>query len=228
MIFGASGMVGQGVLRECLLDPDVTSVLSVGRSPSGLMGRRVNGLTGSKLKDIVVPNVFDLSAVRGQLQGYDACFFCLGTTAVGKSEEEYTRLTFDLTMSVAETLLPLNPGMTFVYVSGASTDSTEKGKQMWARVKGRTENALMRLGFKGAYMFRPGIIQPLDGIRPKGSMYRFVYSVLNPLTPLLVRIFPNAITNTRNVGRAMISVARRGYERPILEIADIERAAVSG
>jgi uncharacterized protein YbjT (DUF2867 family) len=220
MIFGASGMVGQGVLRECLLDPEVTSVLSVGRSPSGSKD--------SKLRDLVVPNVFDLSSVRGELQGYDACFFCLGTTAVRKSEAEYTRLTYDLTMSVAETLLPLNSAMTFVYVSGASTDSTEKGRQMWARVKGRTENALMRLGFKGAYMFRPGIIQPLDGIKPKTPMYRFIYNVLNPLTPVLVRLFPNAITNTRNVGRAMISVARHGYERPILEIADIERAAVSG
>ena len=220
MIFGASGMVGQGVLRECLLDPEVLSVLSVGRSPSGKKD--------PKLNDLVVPNVFDLSVVRGQLQGYDACFFCLGTTAVGKSEEEYTNLTYDLTTSVAETLKQLNPAMTFVYVSGASTDSTEKGKQMWARVKGRTENALMRIGFKGAYMFRPGIIQPMDGIKPKTPMYRFIYNVLNPLTPVLVRLFPNAITNTRNVGRAMISVAKHGYPTQILEIADIERAAVSG
>jgi uncharacterized protein YbjT (DUF2867 family) len=220
MIFGASGMVGQGVLRECLLDPEVQSVLSVGRSPSGSRD--------PKLTDLVVPDIFDLSPVRGRLQGFDACFFCLGTTAVGKSEEEYTKLTYDLTMSVAETLRVLNSAMTFVYVSGASTDSTEKGRQMWARVKGRTENALMRVGFKGAYMFRPGIIQPLDGIRPKGSMYRFVYNVLKPLTPVLVRLFPNAITNTRNVGRAMISVARGGYPTSILEISDIERAAVGG
>jgi uncharacterized protein YbjT (DUF2867 family) len=220
LIFGASGMVGQGVLRQCLLDPEVTSVLSVGRSSAGRKD--------PKLTDLVVPDVFDLSAVRGQLQGYDACFFCLGTTAVGKSEEEYTRLTYELTMSVANTLAPLNPGMTFVYVSGASTDSTETGRQMWARVKGRTENALMRLPFKAAYMFRPGIIRPMDGIKPKTSMYRLIYSVLNPLTPILVRLFPNAITTTRNVGRAMISVARHGYERPILEVSDIERAAVSG
>jgi uncharacterized protein YbjT (DUF2867 family) len=220
MIFGASGMVGQGVLRECLLDPEVKSVLSVGRSPSGKKD--------PKLTDLVVPNVFDLSAVRGRLQGYDACFFCLGTTAVRKSEEEYTKLTYDLTTSVAETLLPLNPSMTFIYVSGASTDSTEKGRQMWARVKGRTENALMRMGFKGAYMFRPGIIQPLDGIKPKTSLYRVIYNVLSPLTPVLVKLFPKSITNTRNVGRAMLSVAKHGYPTPILEISDIERAAVSG
>ena len=220
MIFGASGMVGQGVLRECLLDPEVTSVLSVGRSPS----RKKD----PKLTDLVVSNVFDLSAVKGQLQGYDACFFCLGTTAVRKSEEEYTRLTYDLTTSVAGTLLPLNPKMTFVYVSGASTDSTEKGGMMWARVKGRTENALLRMGFKAAYMFRPGIIQPLDGIRPKSSIYRLVYNVLNPITPVLKLFFGKSITTTRNVGRAMISVAKHGYDRPILEIPDIERASVSG
>ena len=220
VIFGASGMVGQGVLRECLLDPEVTSVLSAGRSPSGSRD--------TKLKDLVVPNVFDLSAVKGQLQGFDACFFCLGTTAVGKSEEEYTRLTYDLTMSVANTVAPLNPGMTFVYVSGASTDSTEKGSAMWARVKGRTENELLRMPFKAAYMFRPGIIQPLDGIKPKTTLYRVIYDVLSPLAPLLKRAFPAKITTTRNVGRAMISVARHGYATPILEIADIERAAVSG
>lgn len=220
MIFGASGMVGQGVLRECLLDPEVTSVLSVGRSASG----KKDG----KLTDLVVPNVFDLSQVKGQLQGYDACFFCLGTTSVRKSEEEYTRLTYDLTMSVAETLAPLNPAMTFVYVSGASTDSTEKGRQMWARVKGRTENALMRLPFKAAFMFRPGIIQPLNGIKPKTELYRVLYNVLSPIGPLLRRLFPGSITTTENVGRAMISVAKHGYDKPILEIADIERAAVSG
>jgi uncharacterized protein YbjT (DUF2867 family) len=220
MIFGASGMVGQGVLRECLLDPEVAKVLSVGRSHSGRKD--------PKLRDIVVPNVFDLTSIRSDLQGYDACFFCLGTTAVGKSEEEYTKLTYDLTTSVAETLLPINPSMTFVYVSGASTDSTEKGRQMWARVKGRTENALMKMGFKGAYMFRPGIIQPMDGIKPKTPMYRFIYNVLNPLTPVITRLFPNSITTTRNVGRAMISVARHGYPTPILEISDIERAAVTG
>lgn len=220
MIFGASGMVGQGVLRECLLDPEVTSVLSVGRSASG----KKDG----KLTDLVVPNVFDLSQVKGQLQGYDACFFCLGTTSFRKSEEEYTRLTYDLTMSVAETLAPLNPAMTFVYVSGASTDSTEKGRQMWARVKGRTENALMRLPFKAAFMFRPGIIQPLNGIKPKTELYRVLYNVLSPIGPLLRRLFPGSITTTENVGRAMISVAKHGYDKPILEIADIERAAVSG
>lgn len=220
MIFGASGMVGQGVLRECLLDPEVTSVLSVGRSASG----KKDG----KLTDLVVPNVFDLSQVKGQLQGYDACFFCLGTTSFRKSEEEYTRLTYDLTMSVAETLAPLNPAMTFVYVSGASTDSTEKGRQMWARVKGRTENALMRLPFKAAFMFRPGIIQPLNGIKPKTELYRVLYNVLSPIGPLLRRMFPGSITTTENVGRAMISVAKHGYDKPILEIADIERAAVSG
>jgi uncharacterized protein YbjT (DUF2867 family) len=220
MIFGASGMVGQGVLRECLLDPEVVSVLSVGRSSTGQKD--------PKLKELTVPNVSDLSSVKGQLAGFDACFFCLGTTAVRKSEAEYTKLTYDLTMSVANTLAPLNPGMTFTYVTGAGTDSTEKGRAMWARVKGRTENALLKLPFKAAFMFRPGIIQPLNGIKPKTEMYRLIYNVLNPISPLLKRLFPGSITTTQNVGRAMISVAKHGYPSPILEVADIEKAAVQG
>ena len=164
LIFGATGMVGQGVLRECLRDPDVGRVLAVGRRPTGQ--------AHEKLRDLVVPDPADLRAVEPQLAGFDACFFCLGVTSAGLSEERYTRLTFDLTLAVARTLARLDPGMTFVYVSGSGTDSSERGRVMWARVKGRTENALLALPFKAAYMFRPAYIQPLDGIRSRTRWYR--------------------------------------------------------
>jgi uncharacterized protein YbjT (DUF2867 family) len=213
LLFGATGMVGQGVLRECLLDDGVAEVLAVGRSPAGQRH--------PKLRDLVLPDVGDLSAVEGELAGFDACFFCLGVSAVGLSEAEYTRLTFDLTLGVARTLARVSPGMTFVYVSGAGTDSTERGRTMWARVKGRTENALLALPFRAAYMFRPGLIQPLHGIRSKTAVYRAIYAVLGPLTPLLRRLAPNAVTTTEQVGRAMLAVARHGYAKPHLEPRDI-------
>jgi len=213
MLFGATGMVGQGVLRECLLAPDVRRVLAVGRNPTGQRH--------GKLTDLVAPDLFDLSAQETALAGYDACFFCLGVSAVGMSEAEYTRLTFDLTLAIAKVLARLNPTMTFIYVSGQSTDSTEQGRMMWARVKGRTENALMRLPFKAAYMFRPGAIVPLDGIKSRTGWYRAMYAVATPLLPVLRRLFPNSVTTTEQVGRAMLAVARDGYPRRILETGDI-------
>lgn len=213
IIFGASGMVGQGVLRECLLDPGVQRVLSVGRSASGQQH--------AKLHELVHADLWHYDTIEAELQPYDACFFCLGVSSAGLSEADYTHITHDATLAAATTLSRLNPQMTFVYVSGAGTDSTEKGRSMWARVKGRTENALLRLPFKAAYMFRPAGIQPLHGIQSKTRSYRLLYTLSGPLLPLLHRCFPAALTTTEQVGRAMLIVARRGAPGPILEAADI-------
>ena len=162
VLFGSTGMVGQGVLRECLLDPDVEGVLAVVRSASLPQH--------DKLRQIVHQDVYDLAAIGDSLSGYDACFFCLGVSSVGMKEETYRRVTYDLTVSVARTLAKLNPTMTFIYVSGAGTDSTERGRLMWARVKGRTENALLQMRFKAVFLFRPGYVQLLHGIRTKTGM----------------------------------------------------------
>ena len=213
ILFGATGMVGQGVLRECLLDRDIQQVLTVGRSATGQQH--------PKLRELTVPDLMDLTAVESQLTGYDACFFCTGVSSAGMTEEKYTLLTYDLTLSVAQTLARLNPTMTFLYISGAGTDSTEKGRSMWARVKGRTENALLRLPFRSAYMFRPGFIQPLHGVRSKTRLYQFLYDVLAPIQPLLKGRLPKYITTTEQMGRAMITVAKNGYPKPILESLDI-------
>ena len=213
ILFGATGMVGQGVLRECLLDAIVESVLAVGRS---LTGQR-----HAKLREILHDNFLDFSGVESQLAGYDACFFCLGVSSVGMSEERYRHLTYDITMAAATTLSKLNPGMVFTYVTGAGTDSTEQGRVMWARVKGKTENDLLKMPFKAAYMFRPAGIQPLHGIRSKTAWYQAIYVVAAPLLTLLNRVAPKYMTTTEQVGRAMIKVARDGYPRPVLESEDI-------
>ena len=213
ILFGATGMVGQGVLRECLLDRDIQQVLTVGRSATGQQH--------PKLRELTVPDLMDLTAVEPQLTGYDTCSFCTGASSAGMTEEEYTHVTYDLTLSVAQTLARLNLNMTFLYISGAGTDSTEKGRSMWARVKGRTENALLRLPFKSAYMFRPGFIQPLHGIRSKTRLYQFLYDILAPIQPLLKGRLPKYITTTEQLGRAMITVAKNGYPKPILESLDI-------
>lgn len=215
LLFGATGMVGQGVLRECLIDPGVERVLAVGRSSTG---RR-----DEKLTEALLPDVGDLSGVEDRLAGYDACFYCLGVSSVGMSEERYTKLTYDLALSVAGTLVRIDPAMTFVYVSGAGTDASEKGRVMWARVKGRTENALRRLPFRAAYMFRPAGIVPMHGVRSKTAWYRVLYAAMSPLYPVLKAVFPNGVTTTEKVGRAMLAVARRGYPGPVLETRDINR-----
>lgn len=212
-IFGASGMVGQGVLRECLLDPDVTGVLAVGRSP---LGR-----TDPKLHELLLPDVGDLSAAEEDLRGFDATFWCLGASSAGMSEEAYRRVTYDLTVAAATTLARVNPGMTFVYVSGAGTDSTGEGRSMWARVKGRTENALLGLPFRAAYMFRPGIIRPLHGIRSKTRSYRVLYAMLRPFLFLVRLLSPNSMTSTDRVGRAMIKVVRDGAPSRIIGTREI-------
>jgi uncharacterized protein YbjT (DUF2867 family) len=217
ILFGASGMVGQGALRECLLDPTVKQVLVIGRSSVGQ--------TDPKLREIIHANLHDLSALRSELSGYDACFFCLGVSSNGMKEEAYRRVTYDLTLSAATLLAELNPQMTFLYVSGSGTDSSEHGGTMWARVKGATENALLRLPFKAAAMLRPGMIQPLHGIRSKTKLYQTIYTLTAPLIPLLRRLFPNQITTTEKLGRVMIAVARDGPPKPLLETADIEAIA---
>ena len=215
ILLGATGMVGQGVLRECLLDPEVETVLTVGRSATAQQHE--------KLREIVHNDLSDLSAIEGTLSGYDACFFCLGVSAVGMTEEAYTRVTYDLTISVARTLAKLNPAMTFIYVSGSGTDSTERGRIMWARVKGKTENALLKMPFKAVYMFRPGYIQPLHGIRTKTKWYGAVYAMVGPLYPIWKLLFPKYVTTTECVGRAMLNVAKRGAPKPVLENQDINR-----
>ncbi|MFD4243342.1 epimerase [Streptomyces sp. NPDC058525] len=203
LLFGATGMIGRGVLRECLRDDTVDSVLAIGRTPLGV--------THPKLRERVQDDPSDLSAPDLGLAAYDACFFCLGVSSVGMKEEAYRRVTHDLTLAVARPLAAANPRMTFVYVSGEGTDSTEQGRSMWARVKGKTENDLLELPFQ-AYMFRPGIVQPVRGVPSKTRLYRVLYTVTAPLVPLVRRIAPDLVVTTEALGRAMIAVAAPGTE----------------
>lgn len=206
-------MVGQGVMRECLLAGDVEHVLTVGRAATGQHH--------AKLKELVHPDLFDYTAIESELQNYDACFFSLGVSAAGLNEAEYRRLNHALPLAAARTLSRLNPQMTFVYVSGAGTDSSESGKIMWARVKGKTENDLLQLPFKAVYLFRPGIIQPMHGERSKTALYRYFYQIFKPVLPLLRSLMPNTILTTESMGQAMLAVARRGAQKNALEIRDI-------
>lgn len=208
IVTGATGMVGEGVLRECLENPDVREVLIINRKPAGI--------SHPKLKEIVHGNFHDISSLEPQLTGYDACFFCLGVSSVGMKEDEYRRLTYDLTLHVAGTLSRLNPGsMTFCYVSGAHTDSTEQGRSMWARVKGKTENDLMKLPFKAVYNFRPGFMKPFPGAK-NTSPYYILIAWMYPL----VRASGGA-TTLAELGRAMIRTATKGYSKNNIEIKDI-------
>jgi uncharacterized protein YbjT (DUF2867 family) len=213
ILFGATGMIGQGVLRECLLDPDVETVLAVGRVSTGQRHE--------KLREFVLSDPSNLATVESDLADCDACFFCLGVSSAGMKEADYRRITYDLTLTVARTLVRLNPAMTFVYVSGEGTDSTAKGRSMWARVKGETENALLTLPFKAAYMFRPGFIRPLHGIVSRTKLYRAIYAVLGPLYPVLKAVASSHMTTTEQVGLAMLVVAKRGAPTAVLENRDI-------
>jgi uncharacterized protein YbjT (DUF2867 family) len=213
VLFGATGMVGQGALRECLLDDGVRRVLAVGRAATGQRHE--------KLREVVVPDVADLSAVEGELVGFDACLFCLGVSSAGMSEADYTRLTVDITLAVARTLLRLNPGMTFVFVSGTGTDASERGRVMWARVKGKAENALLGMGFRAAYMFRPAAIVPMHGITSRTRWIRIANTVLKPVFPALKALLPSYVTTTEQLGRAMLKVAREGYPKTVIEARDI-------
>jgi uncharacterized protein YbjT (DUF2867 family) len=219
LIWGATGMVGQGALRECLADPEVGRVVTVGRTASGRQH--------SKLHDIVHTDLFDYSAIEGELSGFDACFFCLGISSAGLSEQKYRHVTYDITLAAGRTLARLNSQMIFIYVSGGGTDSSESGGTMWARVKGQTENALLALPFKAAYMLRPGVIQPMHGIKSKTRAYRMLYSATALLLPTLRAIFPNYVTTTERLGRVMISLVKRGFEKPILETRDINEVSAA-
>jgi uncharacterized protein YbjT (DUF2867 family) len=216
IVFGATGMIGSGVLLECLRDPRVSAVLSVGRSQAAA--------AHPKLTQIVHEDFLRFDSIRGRLTGYDACFFCLGVSAVGMSEADYHRVTYEITIAAAGTLVSVNPGMTFCYVSGASTDATEQGRMMWARVKGKTENRLLAMSER-SYMFRPGFIVPVEGVRSKTRLYALIYDVTRPLYPVLKKLFPNSISTSDGLGRAMIAVAANGYPKRHLEITDINALA---
>ncbi len=209
IITGATGMVGEGVLHECLLHPDVESVLVVNRNPCGV--------EHEKLKEIIHNDFFDLSSIENQLAGYNACYFCAGVSSIGKKEYEYKQITYDLTINFANTLVKLNPQMTFCYVSGMGTDSTEKGRTMWARVKGKTENDLLKLGFKDAFMFRPGYIQPTKGLK---NTYK-AYKIFAPFYPIIKLLIPKYSTTMKELGLAMINVTLFGSDKRILECRDI-------
>jgi uncharacterized protein YbjT (DUF2867 family) len=220
VLFGATGMVGASALIECLGDPRVESVLVV--------GRRSSGVSLPKVTEIVHPDFFDFGPIQARFADCDACFFCLGVSAGGMSEEAYHRVTYELTLAAARSMLAANAKLTFCYVSGAGTDSTERGRAMWARVKGKTENALLALPFKAAFMLRPGYIQPLRGVQSKTPQYRTFYAVLAPLYPLLRRLAPRYVTTSVDLGRALIRLADEGYPRPIVYTEDINRLAMTG
>ncbi len=212
IITGVTGMVGEGVLHECLNHPDVESVLVINRKPCGVKHE--------KLKEIIHTNFFDLSSIENLITGYNACYFCAGVSSMGKKEDEYKRITYDLTLNFAKVLLKLNPDMTFCYVSGSGTDSSEKGKLMWARVKGKTENDLSKLPFKDAYMFRPGYIQPIKGLKNTYKIYKF----LSPFYPIFEKIFPKYVISLEELGNSMINVTLNDYMKKVLENWDIRKS----
>jgi uncharacterized protein YbjT (DUF2867 family) len=206
LLFGATGMVGQGALRECRLDPDVTEVLAIGRTPTGV--------DDPKLREITHADFLDFDPIAGELAGFDACLFCLGVSSAGMNEQAYTRITYDVTIAAARAVLVASPDATFIYVSGAGTDTSESGRSMWARVKGKTENDLLSMTPK-AYMFRPGIILPVHGVVSKTPLYRGIYAALRPLNPLLRRA--PSVTTSEQVGRAMLAVAKHGASTHVLD-----------
>ena len=212
IITGSTGMVGKGVLLECLESTDITNVLLINRNPIGI--------DHPKIKEIVHQDFFQWSSLHDQLSGYDACFFCLGVSSLGMNEADYKRMTYDLTIGFAKELLKASPQITFCYVSGAGTDSSEKGKRMWARVKGKTENDLLSLGFKAAYMFRPGFIKPLKGIKSRTRLYNTLYIFFKPFVGLIMKNL-NIATDTTTLGQAMIRVGKDGFSKRILESIDI-------
>ena len=216
VLFGATGMVGAGALLECLADPRVAAVTAVTRSSIGR--------SHPKLREVLHQDFFVYDTLKDDFAGCDACFFCLGVSSIGMSEADYTRLTYDLTLAAARAMAAVNTRLTFCYVSGVGTDSTEQGRTMWARVKGRTENALLALPFKAAYMFRPGYIQPIGGVRSKTGWVQGAYSVLAPLYPVVHRLLPQSTTTTANLGRAMIQVAASGYPKRVLVLSGFQRA----
>lgn len=216
LLFGATGMIGQAALRESLLADDVDEVVAIGRSPAGQVHPRLTELAHADL--------WHYDTIEDRLGGFDACFFCIGKTSSGMDEAQYTHFTFDMTLAAARVLARLNPSMTFVYVSGAGADSSEQGRTMWARVRGRTENALQKLPFKAVHAIRPGVIQPLHGIRSRTGFYRWFYILTAPLLPMLRALMPNTVLSTDIVARALLTLARTGWPTPVLEARDIAAA----
>jgi uncharacterized protein YbjT (DUF2867 family) len=212
VLFGASGMVGQGVLRECLLDDDVTEIVSVVRKPTGA--------GGPKLTEVVHADFTDFTSIAPDLAGADACLFCLGISVAGLNEAQYRSITYDITLAVAEPMITADPALRFCFISGAGTNAT--GRAMWARVKGETENALLAMSDQ-TYMFRPGVIIPKHGVRSKTRLYRTIYTIMTPLEPLLARL--SSVTDSEKVGRAMLAVAKNGYPKRILDNRDMNAAA---
>ena len=215
ILFGATGMIGGGVLRECLTDSGVERVLSIGR------GKKAQA--HEKLSEVVLPDLTDYRAMAGDLAGYDACFFCIGVSSVGMSEAEYRRVTYDIAVAAARALVEASPTMTFIFVSGAGTDVASK--TMWSRVKGETEKAILALPLRAKYVFRPAFVRPMHGVTSRTRSYRILYAVGRPLVPLLEALAPKYVTTTERIGRAMLNVARRGYARAVLESDDINAAA---
>ncbi|MHA8054242.1 NAD-dependent epimerase/dehydratase family protein [Aquirufa sp. Wall-65K1] len=211
IVTGVTGMVGEGVLQECLLSPHVEEVLVISRRPSGK--------SHPKLKEIILKDFYQTEELQDQVKGYDACYFCLGVTSIGKNEAVYTRLTYDLTLGFAKSIEKNNPELTFIYVSGKSTDSTEKGSLMWARVKGKTENDLRKLRFKAAYAFRPGMLHPTEGLQHALPFYKYI----NWMYPFLRWAAPNMVCTLKELGQAMIAVTIHGYDKTAIEVADIVR-----
>jgi len=219
VIFGASGMVGQGALRECLRDPEVEQVVSIVRSSTGT--------TQEKLREIVHETFLDFTPVENELTGLNACLYCLGVTSTGTKEEDYTRITYEFTIAAATTLLKLNPGMSFVFVSGAGADSTEHGGTMWARVKGKTENALLSMPFRSIYVFRPAMIQPLDGIQSKTASYRIIYGLIAPFLTAARHFWPSHISTTQELSKTLLAAAKRGMEKRVVEANQIREVLQS-
>lgn len=212
ILFGSTGMIGQGALRECLGDPAVEEVLAIVRRPTGNQH--------AKLRELVHTDFTDYTAIAPALAGYDAAFFCLGTSSVGKSEDEYRRITYDFTLAAARALLAQNPGLTFIYISGEGADSTGKGSVMWARVRGKAENDLLALSDK-VYVIRPAVIQPMHGIVPRERWTRVLYKVTAPVLPLFGRLMPKYFTTTEKLGRALLAIAKHGAPKRILSTLDL-------
>lgn len=220
IVFGATGMIGQGVLRECLLAADVERVLTIGRS--------ITKQKHDKLLEIAHAELTDYSSIAAQLSGYDACFFCLGVSSSGLSETEYRHVTVDIAVAAARLLAERNPSMTFVFVSGAGADETGRSSVMWARVKGEAEKAILAMPFARKYAFRPAFIRPTHGITSRTPAYRVLYNVLGPLFPVLKAVMPGQVTTTEIVGRAMLNAARYGAPKAVLDTRDINTLATVG
>jgi len=213
IITGATGMVGKGVLLECLASDKVDKIL--------LLSRSSIGIENDKITEIIHKDFYNFSTYYDAFKGYDACYFCLGTSSFRMKEREYNEITYKMTLHLAKLLSEVNPEMSFCYVSGVGTDTTEMGRSMWARVKGKTENAILKLPFKSAFMFRPGFIQPVNGVKSKTSLYKTIYSIVGPFYPLLKWMNPNGLITTNDLAKAMIKTTLDGYDEAIIYNKDI-------